>query len=116
MLDRAVMLSLTSAGNCGGAGTDVKVARLHAPGDVRLHDEDRPEAGDVDMRLVEVTSVGLCGSDLHWFTEGSIGDAVLARPLVLGHEMAGVVRGGPDDGRRVAVDPAISCEIGRAHV
>lgn len=58
---------------------------------------------------MQVTSVGLCGSDLHWFTEGGIGDARLSRPLVLGHEMAGVIRGGSDDGRRVAVDPAIPC-------
>jgi L-iditol 2-dehydrogenase len=34
---------------------------------------------------------------------------VLARPLVLGHEMAGVIRGGPDDGVAVAIDPAIPC-------
>jgi L-iditol 2-dehydrogenase len=58
-----------------------------------------------------VTSVGLCGSDLHWFTEGGIGDAVLSRPLVLGHEMAGVIRGGPRDGVRVAIDPAIPCGV-----
>ncbi|GID24333.1 sorbitol dehydrogenase [Paractinoplanes abujensis] len=52
----------------------------------------------------------MCGSDLHWFTEGAIGDAAVARPLVLGHEMAGIIRGGPDDGVRVAIDPAIPCE------
>lgn len=87
----------------------MRVARLHGPGDIRLHDEARPTPTDTRTRLVQITSVGLCGSDLHWFTEGSIGDAVLARPLVLGHEMAGIVRGGPDDGRRVAIDPAIPC-------
>ena len=82
------------------------VSRLHAAGDVRLHDEPPPSG---DGTLVEVTSVGICGSDLHWFTEGGIGDAVPAKPLVLGHEMAGVIRGGPDDGVRVAIDPAIPC-------
>jgi L-iditol 2-dehydrogenase len=87
----------------------MRVARLHGAGDVRLHTEERPAPATGDHRLVEVTSVGVCGSDLHWFTEGGIGDAVLARPLVLGHEMAGVVRGGPEDGRRVAIDPAIPC-------
>ncbi len=84
------------------------VARLHGPGDIRLHEEGRPEPG-AGSCLLEITAVGLCGSDLHWFTEGSIGDAALAHPLVLGHEMAGVVRGGPADGRRVAIDPAIPC-------
>ncbi|MBL7259666.1 zinc-dependent alcohol dehydrogenase [Paractinoplanes lichenicola] len=86
------------------------VSRLHAAGDVRLHTEEPPAPAGADDRLVEVTSVGICGSDLHWFTEGAIGDAAVARPLVLGHEMAGVIRGGPDDGVRVAIDPAIPCE------
>lgn len=87
----------------------MRAARLHGAGDIRLHTEDRPGPAGADDRLVEVTSVGVCGSDLHWFTEGGIGDAVLDRPLVLGHEMAGVIRGGPDDGTRVAIDPAIPC-------
>ncbi|MEV4351154.1 alcohol dehydrogenase catalytic domain-containing protein [Actinoplanes sp. NPDC049596] len=86
------------------------VSRLHRAGDLRLHDEERPSPAPHE-RLVEVTSVGICGSDLHWFTEGGIGDAGLPRPLVLGHEMAGVIRsGGDDDGVRVAIDPAIPCE------
>ncbi|GAA0504611.1 sorbitol dehydrogenase [Paractinoplanes deccanensis] len=85
------------------------VSRLHRAGEVRLHDEERPVPAGHE-RLVEVTSVGICGSDLHWFTEGGIGDAVIPRPLVLGHEMAGVIRGGAGDGVRVAIDPAIPCE------
>jgi L-iditol 2-dehydrogenase len=89
----------------------MRVARLHGAGDVRLHTEERPPPVGPGDRLVEVTSVGVCGSDLHWFAEGGIGDAVLARPLVLGHEMAGVVRGGPDDGVPVAIDPAIPCGV-----
>jgi L-iditol 2-dehydrogenase len=91
----------------------VRAARLHGVGDLRIHEEDRPVAA-AGSSLVKVTAVGLCGSDLHWFTEGAIGDARLGgRPLVLGHEFGGVVQGGPLDGRRVAVDPAIpdfTCE------
>ena len=86
----------------------MKVARLHGVGDIRVADEDRPSPGAGES-LVRVTAVGLCGSDLHWFTDGGIGDAQLTHPLVLGHEFAGVVEGGPDDGRRVAVDPARPC-------
>jgi L-iditol 2-dehydrogenase len=56
-----------------------------------------------------VTAVGLCGSDLHWYEEASIGDARLARPLVLGHEFAGVITDGPRAGQRVAADPAVDC-------
>ncbi len=59
---------------------------------------------------MRVTAVGLCGSDLHWYDEGSIGDTRLARPLILGHEFAGVIEDGPRAGERVAVDPADPCE------
>ena len=56
--------------------------------------------------LIDVTAVGLCGSDRHWVTEGEIGDAALERPLVLGHEFAGTIASGPRAGERVALDPA----------
>jgi L-iditol 2-dehydrogenase len=52
----------------------------------------------------------LCGSDLHWFQDGAIGDATVARPLALGHEIGGVIASGPRAGTRVAVDPADPCE------
>ncbi len=87
----------------------MKVLRLHGRGDLRLHDEPRPEPGR-DEVLLRVTAVGLCGSDRHWFSEGGIGDAVLTRPLVLGHEFCAVIESGPRAGQRVAVDPAIPCE------
>jgi len=86
----------------------MKVARLHGVGDIRVADEDRPSLAAGES-LVRVTAVGLCGSDLHWFSEGGIGDAELSQGLVLGHEFAGIIEGGPDDGRRVAVDPARPC-------
>jgi L-iditol 2-dehydrogenase len=85
------------------------VARLHGPGDIRLAEEPVPHPGP-DTSLVRITAVGLCGSDLHWYSEAGIGDARLVRPLVVGHEFAGVVEGGPRHGQRVAVDPAIPCE------
>jgi L-iditol 2-dehydrogenase len=83
-------------------------ARLHGTGDVRVADEPVRAPGPQES-LVRVQAVGLCGSDLHWYEEGGIGDARLANPLVVGHEFAGVVEGGPLDGRRVAVDPALHC-------
>jgi L-iditol 2-dehydrogenase len=66
------------------------------------------------MSLVQVTAVGICGSDLHWWDEGAIGDAKLTHPLVLGHEGAGVIAEGPRAGQRVAIDPAIPCQTCRA--
>jgi L-iditol 2-dehydrogenase len=82
----------------------MKVVRLHATGDLRFHDEPVPEPG-ADERLLRVKAVGICGSDLHWFAEAGIGDARLDRPLVLGHEFAGIT----ESGELVAVDPAIPC-------
>ena len=69
-----------------------------------MHDEPVPVAG-AGERLVRVKSVGVCGSDLHWFSGGEIGDAKLERPLVLGHEFSGEL----EDGQHVAIDPAIPC-------
>ena len=82
----------------------MKSIRLHAHGELRLHDElePAPVAGEA---LLRVKAVGICGSDLHWFTEGGIGDAQLTYPLVLGHEFAAIT----EAGKRVAVDPAIPC-------
>ncbi len=86
----------------------MRAARLAAPGQLGLVSEPAPQAGEGES-LVRVGAVGICGSDLHWFGQGAIGDAGLSRPLVLGHEFGGTVEGGPWDGRRVAVDPAIAC-------
>jgi len=91
----------------------VRVARLHGAGDVRVADEPPPEI-EPRTSLVRVTAVGLCGSDVHWYAEAGIGDARLDRPLVLGHEMAGVVVEGRHRGERVAIDPAMPCRICRA--
>jgi L-iditol 2-dehydrogenase len=86
----------------------VRALRLHGTGDLRLHDEPAPAPGDGEV-VVRVTAVGLCGSDRHWFLEGGIGDAVLNRPLVLGHEFVGTIESGARTGERVALDPAVPC-------
>ena len=82
----------------------MKTLRLYGVGDLRLSDEPMPTPAQ-DEALIRVTAVGLCGSDLHWYDEGAIGDARLSKPLVLGHEFAGETA----DGARVAADPAIPC-------
>jgi len=86
----------------------MRAARLHGVGDLRVADEPVPAPGPGES-LVRVTAVGICGSDLHWYAEAGIGDARLTRPLVIGHESAGVIEGGPRHGERVAIDPAIPC-------
>lgn len=90
----------------------MRCATLHAPGDVRVEQLPDPVVGPGES-LVRITAVGLCGSDLHWFASGAIGDAALDEPLVLGHEMAGVVVAGPLEGRSVGLDPALPCGVCR---
>jgi len=84
----------------------MNVLRLHGVHDLRLSDEPQPVPRQ-DEQVLRVTSVGICGSDLHWFSEQGIGDARLTCPLVLGHEFAART----ESGERVAVDPAIPCGI-----
>lgn len=84
-------------------------ARLHAAHDVRVAEEPDPVPGDGEA-LVRVDAVGLCGSDLHWFGEGGIGDSRIERPVVPGHEMGGTIASGPRAGQRVYVEPGIPCE------
>ena len=88
----------------------MEVLRLHGANDVRVHQEPEPVAGPGE-ELVRVTAVGLCGSDLHWYEDGGIGESVVDEPLVLGHELGGVVVSGPREGERVVVEPANTCGV-----
>ena len=64
---------------------------------------------------VAVKAVGICGSDLHYFSDGGIGEARCVYPMVLGHEPSGVVRktgpgvSGWSAGDRVVLEPALYC-------
>ena len=85
----------------------MRAVRLFGRNDLRLSDEP-PPVPPPGEHLVHITAVGICGSDLHWLSEGGIGETHLERPLVLGHEFAGEVDLG-DGKRAVAVDPAGTC-------
>jgi L-iditol 2-dehydrogenase len=82
----------------------MKSIRLTAANILQLFDEPIP-APCGNETLIQVKTVGVCGSDLLWFKTAGIGDARLDNPLVLGHEFMGIT----PDGERVAVDPAIPC-------
>jgi L-iditol 2-dehydrogenase len=88
----------------------MKTLRLHAPGDLRLHEEPIPTP-EYDQALLRVKAVGICGSDLHWTGEGTTGEAQITTPFVLGHEFSGVAEGGDLDGIRFAVDPNLPCDV-----
>ncbi len=59
-----------------------------------------------DEHLIRVEAVGICGSDMHAYLGH---DARRPAPLILGHEAAGTVVGGPKDGMRVTVNPLVTC-------
>jgi len=71
-----------------------------------------PKQGEV---LVKIKAVGICGSDVHYYETGRIGDFVVKKPLILGHESAGeIVEIGKDVkdlkiGDRVALEPGVPC-------
>lgn len=96
--------------------------RLHAPRDLRMHDEPVPMPGPGEA-LVRVASVGICASDVHYYRDGRIGSTILTGPIVLGHEASGVIAAlgegvtAPPVGARVAIEPArpcMRCEFCRA--
>ncbi|MEI7988790.1 MAG: zinc-binding dehydrogenase [Chloroflexota bacterium] len=88
----------------------MKALRIHGIHDLRLSDEAVPQPKEGEV-LLRVTAVGICGSDVHWFSEGGIGGAFLPKgdSLILGHEFCAVIESGPRKGERVTVDPAIPC-------
>ena len=65
-------------------------------------DLDEPEPGESEV-VVEVSVAGICGSDVHAVRDGGL---LRVPPIVMGHEFSGIV-----DGRRVAVNPMISCGV-----
>ena len=67
-------------------------------------DPDVPEGA----HLVRIEGSGICGSDMHAFLGH---DPRRPTPLILGHEAAGTIRGGPRDGERVTVNPLVACGV-----
>ena len=81
-------------------------------GELRTEQRPVPTPGPGEV-LVRITSVGVCGSDTHYYAEGRIGTFVVDSPLVLGHEPAGAIvsvgEGVTDRtvGQRVSLEPGI---------
>jgi L-iditol 2-dehydrogenase len=92
----------------------MRAAVLSAPGELTVEERPRPEPGP-DEVLVAIEAVGICGSDVHYYEHGRIGDYVVEEPLILGHESAGVVEAVEDavtdlqPGTRVALEPGVPC-------
>lgn len=60
-------------------------------------------------------SIGICGSDVHYLVHGRIGDFILKKPMIIGHESSGIVHKVGDRvthlkiGDRVAIEPGVPC-------
>ncbi|MFC8145098.1 L-idonate 5-dehydrogenase [Streptomyces paradoxus] len=89
---------------------------IHGQGDLRVAELPVPEPGP-GQALVAVRYGGVCGSDLHYWRHGGVGDFRLREPMVLGHEVVGTVveygpgAAGPAPGTAVAVHPATPCGV-----
>lgn len=92
----------------------MKTAVMEAIGKIKIEERPipKPKSGEV---LVKIGYVGICGSDVHYFETGAIGDFVVKPPFVLGHEAAGTVVALGEGvtalkvGDRVAMEPGKTC-------
>lgn len=106
------MGNITQQDNIGGSADEstMRAAVLHGAREVTVERRPIPEP-QADEVLVRVTAVGVCGSDVHFFEDGHLGNWEVTQPLVLGHESGGVivaVGSGVDAdriGRRVSIEP-----------
>jgi len=64
---------------------------LERKGELSLREIDLPGAVGPDDVKVAIHTVGVCGSDVHYYTHGAIGPFVVREPMVLGHEAAGTI-------------------------
>lgn len=98
----------------------MKALVLERKGELRLRDVDLPlTVGPHDVKIA-IENVGVCGSDVHYFTHGRIGPFVVKEPMVLGHEASGrivEVGAGVENlkvGDRVCMEPGIPDPTSRA--
>ncbi|MCL2865365.1 MAG: NAD(P)-dependent alcohol dehydrogenase [Lachnospiraceae bacterium] len=94
----------------------MKVAEMPKARQIVLVERDIPQL-NADELLIRLEYVGICGSDLHFYEDGRLGNWVAEEPLVLGHEPGGVVAEigsgvtGFAVGDRVALEPGVPCGV-----
>ena len=92
----------------------MKAVVIHAPHDLRIEEASLEPMGPGDV-TVRVRAGGICGSDLHYFHQGGFGAVRIREPMILGHEVAGVIESVGADvttlqvGDVVAVNPSLPC-------
>lgn len=93
----------------------MKAIVAHAAKDLRLETRELPEAGPGQV-LIRMQAGGICGSDLHYYNHGGFGAVRLKEPMILGHEVSGVIESLGDNvtglkaGQLVAVSPSRPCQ------
>jgi len=81
---------------------------------IMLQDREIPVPKD-DEVLIQIKAVGLCGSDVHYYEHGKIGNYIVEKPIILGHEASGdIVEVGKNvvglyKGQRVSIEPGATC-------
>lgn len=94
----------------------MRASILHTDLSITTDEREVPTLA-ADEVLVQVGAVGVCGSDVHYYKHGRIGDFVVDKDIILGHELGGrIVAVGADVdesriGQRVAVEPQRSCRV-----
>ncbi|WP_226527156.1 NAD(P)-dependent alcohol dehydrogenase [Metabacillus niabensis] len=92
----------------------MKAAVMTQPYEIEIQEIAVPKVQE-DEVLVKVMAVGICGSDIHYYEHGKIGRYVVEKPIILGHECAGIVAEVGENvtklkvGDRVAIEPGITC-------
>lgn len=105
----------------------MKAIKLTGVERMEMMEAPTPDIVNEDDILIKVSQVGVCGSDIHYYTAGRIGSQVVEYPFAVGHETGGVVEATGrkvktlKPGDRIAIDPAVSCgqcdqcRAGRSH-
>ena len=95
----------------------MKAATLTSLNKIEIIDLPKPSIRRENDVLIKMKVVGVCGSDIHYYRTGRIGDQVVEYPFVVGHEGAGIVEEvgaavkSVKPGDRIAVEPSIACGI-----
>lgn len=93
----------------------MKAAVLYKPREIKIEERQIPTPNLKEV-LIKVMVTGICGSDVHFYQQGRIGDSIVRDPIILGHECSGVVvdRGQRAKklrkGDRVVVEPGFPCK------
>lgn len=94
----------------------MRAAVLLKKNDIQMEDRPVPKP-EADQVLVKVAAVTVCASDVHYYKHGRIGDYIVQKPIVLGHEVAGIIVAVGEKvptsriGERVSIEPQRPCRI-----